>query len=103
LAADAGMCPVAIESGRLRAAGFRWACDKRLRQAVSTLADTSRHHNPWAAAIYRRARQRGKDHPHAIRILGRAWLLVIWRIWQDGVPYDPARHAGRRRLQAGEG
>jgi transposase len=100
LAADAGMCPVAIESGRLRAAGFRWACDTRLRAAVGTLADTSRHHNPWAADIYRRARQRGKDHPHAIRILGRAWLLVIWRIWQDHVPYDPARHAGRQRLQA---
>jgi transposase len=103
LAADAGMCPVAIESGRLRAAGFRWACDKRLRQAVGTLADTSRHHNPWAADIYRRARARGKDHPHAIRILGRAWLLVIWRMWQDGVPYDPARHAGRLRLQAAGG
>jgi transposase len=103
LAADAGMCPVAIESGRLRAAGFRWACDKRLRVAVATLADASRHHNPWAADIYRRARSRGKDHPHAIRILGRAWLLVIWRIWQDRVPYDPARHAGLQRLQAAGG
>jgi transposase len=103
LAADAGMCPVAIESGRLKAAGFRWACDKRLRAAVGTLADTSRHHNPWAAAIYRRARARGKDHPHAIRILGRAWLLVIWRIWQDRVPYDPARHAGPQRLQTAGG
>ena len=103
LAADAGMCPVAIESGRLRAAGFRWACDKRLRQAVSTLADTSRHHNLWAADIYRRARARGKDHPHAIRILGRAWLLVVWRLWQDRVPSDPARHAGRQRLRAAGG
>jgi transposase len=103
LAADAGMCPVAIESGRLRAAGFRWACDKRLRAAVATLADASRHHNPWAADVYRRARARGKDHPHAIRILGRAWLLVIWRIWQDRVPYDPARHAGLQRLPAAGG
>ena len=48
-------------------------CDKRLRRAVSVLADSSRHHNPWAADIYQRARQRGRDHPHAIRILGRAW------------------------------
>jgi len=103
LAADAGMCPVAIESGRLRAAGFRWACDKRLRQAVATLADASRHHNPWAADVYRRARARGKDHPHAIRILGRAWLLVIWRIWQDHAPYDPARHTALQRLQVAGG
>lgn len=98
LAAQAGVCPVAIESGRLRAAGFRWACDKRLRAGLCVLADASRHHNPWAADIYARARARGKDHPHAIRILARAWVLVIWRLWQERTPYDPARHRGRQRL-----
>ena len=36
------------------------------------MADTSRHHNPWAADIYDRARARGCTHPHAIRVLGRA-------------------------------
>src|SRR5205085_9364933 len=39
LAADAGMSPVALESGKRRAATFRRACDKRLRVAVATLAD----------------------------------------------------------------
>lgn len=100
LAAQAGVCPVAIESGRLRAAGFRWACDKRLRTALCVLAATSRHHNPWAADIDARARARGKDHPHAIRILARAWVLVIWRLWQDRRPYEPERHGNLRRLLA---
>jgi transposase len=72
LAADAGMSAVAVESGKQRHASFRRACDKRLRNAIATLADTSRHHNPWAADVYQRARARGYDHPHAIRILGRA-------------------------------
>ena len=103
LAAQAGVCPVAIESGRRRAAGFRWACNKRLREAFGTLADSSRHHNPWAAARYRDARRAGKDHPHAARVLGRSWALVIWRMWQDRTPYDPARHGGLRRLLAEEG
>jgi transposase len=103
LAAQAGVCPVAIESGRLRAAGFRWACDKRLRAALTTLADASRHHNPWAAALYRAARSRGKDHPHATRIVARAWVLVIWRIWQDRAPYDPARHRALQRVIAAGG
>lgn len=98
LAADAGMCPVAVESGRQRTAVFRYACDKRLRDAVSRLADASRHRNPWAADIYRRARERGKDHPHAIRILGRAWILVLWRMWQQHTPYDPTRHRAAARL-----
>lgn len=103
LAADAGMSPVAVESGKRKVARFRYACDKRLRDAVACLANTSRHHHPWSHDIYQRARTRGHDHPHAIRILGRAWLRVIWRIWQDGNPYDPARHGNLNRLLAAEG
>lgn len=98
LAADAGMAPVSKSSGRSRVVSFRWACDKRLRAAVACLADATRHHHPWARSVYRRARARGCDHPHAIRILGRAWLRVIWRMWQDRVPYDPALHRGLAQL-----
>ncbi len=103
MAADCGMSPVAIESGKRKVAGFRRACDKRLRKAVATLAESTRHHNPWAKDVYRKARERGCDHAHAIRILGRAWVRVIFRMWRDGEPYDPARHRGLRRLQSAEG
>lgn len=103
LEAIAGQAPVAVQSGKKKIACFRWACNKNLRTAVSVLADSSRHHNPWAADIYQRARARGHDHPHAIRILGRAWLRIIWRIWQDSVPYDPNQHGSLNRLLAGEG
>jgi transposase len=92
LAADAGQAAVAKESGKYKAACFRWACNKRLRAAVGTLADSSRHHNPWAQDLYASARQRGHDHPRAIRTLGRAWCRILWRCWQDRAPYDPARH-----------
>jgi transposase len=99
LAADAGMSPVALESGKLRVATFRRACDKRLRLAVATTADSTRHWHPWAKDVYRRARARGQDHPRAIRTLGRAWIRVLWRCWQDGVPYDAALHGSSHRLQ----
>jgi transposase len=92
LTAEAGAAPVTRASGKHRAVVFRWACNKRLRQAITTLADHSRHASPWAAAVYTRARARGCDHPHAIRILARAWLRVIWRCWQDRQPYDVTRH-----------
>ena len=97
LAADAGQAAVAVESGKRKAATFRWACNKRLRGAVCTLADTTRHHNPWAQDLYARARGRGHDHPRAIRTLGRAWCRIVWRCWQDRVPYDPARHRALQR------
>jgi transposase len=103
MAADAGMSPVALESGKLRVATFRRACDKRLRVAVATLADSTRHWHPWAREVYRKARARGQDHPHAIRTLGRAWIRVLWRCWRDEVPYDPARHGNFNRLQTAGG
>jgi len=103
MAADAGMSPVALESGKLRVATFRRACDKRLRVAVARLADSTRHWHPWAGEVYRRARARGQDHPHAIRTLGRAWIRVLWRCWQDEVPYDPTRHGNFNRLQTAGG
>lgn len=103
MAADAGMSPVALESGKLRVATFRRACDKRLRVAVATLADSTRHWHPWAKEVYRRARARGQDHPHAIRTLGRAWIRVLWRCWQDRVPYDDTRHRNFSRLQTAGG
>jgi len=94
LAADAGMAPIAIESGRKKVAGFRRGCDHRLRDATSTLADATRHWHPWAQDHYLRARGRGHDHPRAIRTVGRAWTRVLWRCWQDRVTYDPTLHNG---------
>lgn len=101
LAAEAGVAPVTRASGKSRAVGFRWACNKRLRQAVVCFADNSRHASTWAAGVYQRARARGCDHPHATRILARAWLRVLWRCWVTHLPYDPARHhAAARQLAA---
>ena len=100
LAADAGQAPVTIQSGKRSNATFRWACDKRLRKHMCVLADSTRHWHPWAREVYQRARARGCDHPHAIRILGRAWTRVLWRCWQERTPYDPARHGNLRRVLA---
>ncbi len=94
LAGDAGQAAIAIQSGKRKAACFRWACNKRLRSAFGTLADSSRHWHPWAQHRYAAARARGQDHPRAIRTLGRAWCRIVWRCWQDRLPYDPARHRG---------
>ncbi len=99
VAALAGVTPVTRQSGKHRTVGFRWACNKRFRQAITTCADNSRHASPWAASIYDNARASGKDHPHAVRILARAWIRVIYRCWLDGDPYDPARHGAASRAR----
>jgi transposase len=81
LACLAGVAPSTRQSGKSQAVGFRWAADKQLRDAVCDFAVA-----------------RG-DHPHAVRILARAWLYVIWHCWQDGTAYQPSRHRALQRLQ----
>jgi transposase len=103
LAADAGQAPVTIQSGKRNTATFRWACDKRLRQHMSVLADSTRHWHPWAKDVYQRARARGCEHSHAIRILGRAWTRVLWRCWQNHTPYNPTQHKALHQLLAQKG
>jgi transposase len=98
VAALAGMCPVTKKSGKHQSVTFRWACNKRFRSTISRFADNSRHSSPWAADIYARAIARGCDHPHAIRVLARAWIRVIYRCWVDGLPDDPALHGRARTL-----
>jgi transposase len=98
LAGEAGVAPVTYQSGKSKAVAFRWACNHRLRAAITCLADNSRHASAWAASVYANARARGCDHPHAIRILARAWLRVIWRAWLDRKPYDPTRHGSAKLL-----
>jgi transposase len=96
----AGAAPSTRQSGKTKVVSFRWAADKQLRDAVCDFAADSRRANPWAADLYRRARDRGHDHPHAVRILARAWLYIIWHCWQDGVAYEPAKHKALQALLA---
>ena len=81
---------VTSQSGKHRDVHFRWACNKRFSAAVATFADNGRQVSLWAAKVYRDARARGKDYAHAMSILGRAWISVIWPCWLDDNPYDSA-------------
>jgi transposase len=98
LACLAGAAPSTRQSGKIRAVTFRWSCDKQLRDAVTDFAGDTRRASPRADDLYNRARARGHDHPHAVRILARAWLFVIWHCRQDETAYDPARHRALQRL-----
>jgi len=94
IAVDAGHAPVAVESGKRKHATFRWACNKRLRNALGVLAHATCRWHAWAADRYAAARARGHNHPRALRTLGRAWSRIIWRCWQTRTPYDPQLHTG---------
>ena len=98
LACLAGVAPSTRQSGKVEVVTFRWGADKQLRDALCDFAGDSRHANPWAADLYQRARARGHDHPHAVRILARAWVDIIWACWTTNTPYDPAKHGALQRI-----
>jgi transposase len=88
----AGTAPVTLQSGKRRWAKIRRACSMTLRFTVHLWVDESRQKCAWAQAYYQQKREAGKTHAQALRCLGQRWLKILWKMWQDHVCYDEARH-----------
>jgi hypothetical protein len=84
--------PVGYESGKVKFARVRWACDAALRHTVHLWSDASRKTCAWAAEYYARKREEGQAHAAALRCLGKRWLKILFRLWTDRVAYDDAKH-----------
>jgi transposase len=95
LLAESGLAPVTRSSGRSRSVRFRYAANRRLREAAMWWAFNSLKTSPWAAAAFRQARdERGHRYHRALRGLAARWMRVAWRCWQNNATYDPALHTG---------
>lgn len=88
----AGTAPVSFESGQIRKARFRRACQKTLRSTVHLWANLSRTKCAWAEAYYRSKRKRGQSHACALRCLGQRWLKILWKMWYSRTCYDADLH-----------
>jgi transposase len=88
----AGTAPLTRKSGHSCFVNVRRACNKVLRATVHLWVDESRQKCAWANAYYQQKKQQGKTHAQALRCLGQRWLKVLWRMWQNRVPYDEALH-----------
>lgn len=101
LQALAGTCPVTKQSGKFRLVTFRYACDHQFRQIVQQWAKASIHQSPWASSYYESVRPHCSSENEAYRKLANRWLEILWRLWQDRLPYDEQKHlsAHARRSQ----
>jgi transposase len=88
----AGTAPVSYQSGQVKKARFRRACQKVLRQTVHLWVNHSREKCPWAEAYYQKKRAEGQGHASALRCLGQRWLKILWKMWQTGRRYDAELH-----------
>jgi len=92
MAAYSGIAPVKQASGKSVSIHMRWACPKFLRQTFHELARTSLAFCVWAQCYYQMQLHRGKDRHAAFRALAFKWQRIMWRCWQDRVPYDDTKY-----------
>ena len=92
LMCQAGVSPVSYQSGQVQRCRLRRACVKTLRFTVHLWANASRATCPWAQAYYEQKREEGHSHASALRCLGKRWLKILWRLWQNKEPYDESKH-----------
>jgi len=92
LMCQAGVSPVSYQSGKVNKCRLRRACNKVLRATVHLWANASRLTCGWAQAYYELKRREGHSHASALRCLGKRWLKILWRLWQNGEPYDEHKY-----------
>lgn len=87
-----GIAPVKEASGQQLWVHVRWACPKFVRQTFHEMAKSSLKFCAWALCFYRQHIEKGKGHHAAIRALAFKWQRIMWRCWQEQVPYDDAKY-----------
>jgi hypothetical protein len=87
-----GIAPVTEASGNSLWIHWRWACSKFVRQTFHEWANCSIRYCDWARDYYDQQRARGKQHHASVRALAFKWIRILFRCWQDRVPYSDQRY-----------
>ena len=87
-----GVAPVIERSGAQQWVHWRWHCPKFLRQSFVEYAAKSIGQCDWAKLYYQEQKKRGKKHQAAVRALAFKWTRIIFRCWQERMPYDERKY-----------
>ena len=87
-----GVAPVTERSGNKSWVHWRYSCSTFLRQTFIEWASESIRFSFWAKAYYHQQREKGKTHQMAVRALAFKWIRILFRCWQDRIPYDEAKY-----------
>jgi transposase len=88
LRAASAVAPVTEQSGRSRFVHMRYACNRRLRNAVHHWAWNATLVDPHFARLYKDMRTRGLTHARALRGVADRLLNVTVAVLKKGTPYD---------------
>ena len=91
LRAYSGSAPVTRRSGKRHFVHMRYACNRRLRNALYHWARTSIQWDAPARSYYDTLRSRGQSHARALRSVADRWLRILIAMLTARTLYDPAR------------
>ena len=87
-----GVAPVREKSGSQCWTHWRWQAPKFLRQSFVEWAGQTVRYSAWAGKYYEAMRKKGKTHAVILRALAFKWIRILWRCWQNRIPYDETRY-----------
>ena len=97
----AGAAPVTKRSGkRAFFVHMRYACKRRLRQALYHWSRTSIQRDVAARAYYDGLRARGHSHARALRSVADRWLRILVAMLKTRTLYDASRFASAVEITA---
>ena len=88
----AGLAPVREKSGGALWTHWRWQAPHFLRQSFVEWAGQTVVRCDWARAYHQAMKAKGKGHWAILRALAFKWVRVLWKCWQDRIPYNDARY-----------
>jgi transposase len=89
LRALSGQAPVSRRSGKSWIVLRRYACNRRLQNALHHWARVAAQHDPVSKQRYAELRGRGHSHARALRTIGDRLLSVLCVLLERQVLYDP--------------
>jgi transposase len=84
-----GQAPVSRRSGKTWIVLRRYACNRRLQNALHHWARVAVQHDPVSKQRYAELRRRGHGHARALRTIGDRLLYVLCVLLERQVMYDP--------------
>jgi transposase len=84
----AGIAPVTERRGKKAWVHWRLQCPTFLRHTFVAWAAASTRHAFWAQVSYQPQRDKGKAHQAAVRAFACTWSRILFRCWQDHIPYE---------------
>ena len=93
LRALSGQAPITKRSGKSCFVLRRYACNKRLAEALFHWARVAAQNDPISCQRYAELRRRGKSHGRALRTVGDRLLFVACTLLERGTLYDANHRA----------